>query len=202
MRNYKDLFFWENQRRIKELKIFLEDIVAYVKNYQKNNQTELTAIRNRIMLKSNKIEGIFLQANVLPIMSYGSMASGYAAHNITSEIPFFVREQFGILGGDDDTLLKIQDMYLRTVGLYEDNKIRSILNIANPFLYIKIATDIFLIPLYKLFNVPGSKQNVGIWSFIKFIKNTIAYIATLWVLFQAFGVDVKIIYFIKNIHIE
>jgi hypothetical protein len=202
MRNYKDLFFWENQRRIEELEIFLGDISVYVQNYQKNNQTELVAIRNRIMLKSNKIEEIFLQANVIPIMSYGSMASGHVAHNITSEIPFFVKEQFGILGSDDDTLLKIQDMYLRTMGLYKDNRKRSIFNIVNPFLYIKIVTDIFLVPLFKLFNVPESKQNVGIWNLIKSIKNIIAYIATIWILFQAFGADVKIISFIKNIHIK
>lgn len=197
MRQYKDLFFWENKRSLEMISSYLMKISDYLEAYSSNDQTKVEKIRTEMMIDSEEIEDIFWSSGVSPYMSYGSGFGGYKNYSMVSSIPFFIRVQFDTLGHTDDTLLKIRDCYLRVIGMYQKNTFRSVINILNPFLYIKLLSNIFILPLFYLFDVPENKRDSAIWRLIKLFINCISFVATIWIPLQVLGLDRHIINLFK-----
>lgn len=150
----------------------------YVDAFKKVDLKKQNELRTRLILDAPKAEAGLLGANVPHWMDYGSPAGGYKRMSITHELPEFVKNQFSTLGAEDDTLAKIDDMFLRAIGIYENNRLRSLLNIFNPFLWINALVRLLLLPIFTILDIRPSKQERGFWWFLQVFLRIPAYYIT------------------------
>lgn len=197
MREYKDLFIWENLQNIKILENYLHTIKEYRKSCEENKRSKTDSLRENLMMDSEQIENLLLMAGVLPVTSYGAPALGYRTMNIVYSLPFFIQTSDNPLNRGNDQLNQIYDYYNRAIGVYKRNQFRSLINIINPFLYIRMLSNLLLEPLFYLFSVSKEQQESGIWRILRLILNVLAYIASIWVLIEKFNIDKLIETFIN-----
>lgn len=169
MKKHTSLFLWENNRNLNILLEYRKIFHNYFEAYRKEDPKAISELRTRLVMNAPKAEEALVNANVYPWMEYGSQAGGYRQISITHELPEFVKNQVSRLGSEDDTLAKIDDMYLRAIGIYGNNKLHSLLNMFNPFLYINALVKIFLLPFFTILDVKPIKQDNGIWWFLQLL---------------------------------
>lgn len=178
MKKYTSMFYWENNDHINSLHEYRKSFHEYVDAYKEDDLQHQSELRAKLIVNAPKAEAGLLGANVPHWMDYGSRAGGYRQMSITHELPELVRNQFSTLGAEDDTLSKIDDMYLRAIGIYEDNKRRAFFNTFNPFLYINALVKLLLLPIFTILDVKPSKQERGLWWILQLILRIPAYYIT------------------------
>lgn len=178
MKKYTSMFYWENNKNLTRLLSYRKTFHDYVSAFEKQNKNNLNKLRTSIIIQAPKIETALLGANILPWMDYGSRAGGYRSMSLTHELPEFVKNQFSTLGSEDDTLQKIDDIYLRAIGIYEDNRLRSILNVFNPFLYINALVKVLLLPIFTILDIKPANQDSGVWHVFQIALRIPAYYIT------------------------
>ena len=178
MKKYSAMFYWENNSNLQSLINYRKTFHEYIQSYENNESIKLKELRTDLIISSPKVESALFSVNILPWMDYGSQASGYRRMSITHEIPEFVKCQYDLLGHDDETLQKIDDVYLRAIGIYQNNKIQSLLNVINPFLYINIFVKVLLLPIFTIFDIKPIKQESGMWLILQFVLRIPAYYIT------------------------
>lgn len=172
------MFFWQNYKQLKIVSEYRNVFHKYVESYSKENLKKLAELRSKLITDAPKVENAFISSNVPHWMDYGSPASGYRKMSITHELPEFVKNQFDILGNSDDTLQKIDDMYLRVISIYSNNVKRSIINTFNPFLYVNYLVSILFLPIFTIFDIKPEKRENGIWHLLQILMRFPAYYVT------------------------
>lgn len=178
MKNHTSLFFWENCLNLSKLTSYYQLLQDYKKAYQGDDRMRLRELRNMVIMDAPRAESALMAVGILPFMTYGSRATGSVSISITHQFPELVKKQYTILGRDDDTLEKVDDMYLRAIGIYKGNKIRSILNSFNPFLYVNMLVKVLMLPVYSVLDVPEENQDRGFWSLFQLLLRIPSYYIT------------------------
>ncbi len=178
MKRFTSMFYWENSHHLNSLLEYRKSFHESVDAYKESALHQQTELRAKLIVNAPKAEAGLLGANVPHWMNYGSRAGGYRQMSITHELPELVRNQFSTLGAEDDTLSKIDDMYLRAIGIYENNKRRAFFNIFNPFLYINALVKLLLLPIFTILDIKPAKQERGVWWFLQLILRIPAYYIT------------------------
>jgi hypothetical protein len=178
MKRYTSMFYWENMTQLNTLLKYRNTFHQYVDAYRNEQNTKISELRTKLIIGAPKAESALLSANLYHWMDYGSRAGGYRRMSITHELPEFVKNQFSTLGSDDDTLQKIDDIYLRAIAIYDNNKLRSLFNIINPFLYINSLVRILFSPIFAIFDIKPINQDSGIWLVLQIIFRLPAYYIT------------------------
>lgn len=178
MKTFASMFPWENTRQLNRLVGYRKTFHEYTEAYNHKDSINLNVLRGVLITNAPKAEMALLGANVPHWMQYGSQAGGYNQVSITHELPQLVKNQFSVLGNSDDTLQKIDDMYIRAIGIYESNKLRAFLNLFNPFLYINIIVKLIFIPIFTIFDINPIQQETGVWKVLQTILRIPTYYIT------------------------
>lgn len=185
MRDYNSILYWENKKRIQALESFRSDLVEYynkskydlIAGVRATNNKDGNSISKRISEHKNIINSYVTKAGVSPyVTKYPAPAvGGYPLTiNLINEAfklsPLFVSES------------NLFDVIDQAIGVYKHNKISSIINIFNPFFYIRLIinsiSDFLVTPIKLLF----PKINVKPFKFILSCVQWIFYLyqAYLW----------------------
>lgn len=171
MESYKNITIFENQKRIKELVEFRELIVNY---FNEEDDFEKQRLRSKINIKLQKIHSLIEESGVLTLAFYTSppILGGKKETIELLQVIFNLNSYNGIQPND------ITDPIERSIGVYEDDKINSILRTINPFFWInKIIKIIVKIP-FDILGVAGFPQVKIEESFFGKIIKFILYLIT------------------------
>lgn len=196
MRNKKDLFIWENLQAEHKLKGFFENLNKYCNYYSEDKILESEKLRVNMMKDAKEIEDLFWIAGTPPIMSLGSRAAGMQQLSIVQSFPKIIESSYESFGSIS-IFNTARDMYLRVIGIYEKNRLRSLLNIINIFLFIRVVISIFLNPVFEIFNVDENAQRKGVWGGIVKLINLIGYLIVIWELITLLGLNQKVLEYFK-----
>ncbi len=190
MRDYKDLFFWENTQRLIRLEEYISLMNDYQNSYTEGKPKESREIRTQLMEKAPLIREILSSAGVNPIRTYGSDAIGYETYDITMSHPYFVKlfEETPLI--NDSILDDTEDIYHYAVGVYKNNKKRSFINVINPLFYLRLLSQIILRGLLYILSVPQEQKNSTPWKILGVIIEVTTNIITIWIGIKALGIDV------------
>ena len=137
MRSYNHIPYWENKKRTQILSEFRQLVEEYYANLRHTNlgdtivTTNAEAIRRKINYILDKAHRIILLSGVSPKIYYSPPpAIGGLAGNIDLIINLFHLHDFQI--GRREVL----DVIDRAIGIYIENKKRSIVRTFNPFYWI------------------------------------------------------------------
>ena len=158
MRNYKRLFIWENINRTTDLIEFRNLIVQYFDNTQlslssvKENE-EARKARRKINLVMQKTHNFILEAGVSPDIIYRHPPSiGGRSEVIDLVSDIFHLHNFGV---SPELLL---DCIERAIGVYQNDKIKSIFRTTNPFFWAYLILDFIISIPFRLLGLVGFDQ--------------------------------------------
>lgn len=178
MKKYTAMFYWENNKYLNKLINFRTIFHKYANAYEKQEQDQVSKLRAELIANAPLVEEAFLGVRMPYWMEYGSSAGGTTTISITHSLPELVKKQFTYVGSSDDTLAKVDDMYIRAISLYTSNNLHSILNIINPFLWINALVKLLFLPLFTILDIKPANQETGIWWILQFILRIPAYYVT------------------------
>jgi hypothetical protein len=184
MKNYKKIFFWQNNYRINQIKEFLDLYNNYVETFKStysddSYKEDRDKYESKIALKSGIIEQICFAMDYLdtPIreISYPFLPNKETMI-IPRDIPKIVKFQVNKPSifnryDDENYISDLKNYFLSILGKLESNKSQSLINTLNPFVYLSIFSDFLLSPLYNLFGVKEDKTMF--WKSIKILVQTI-----------------------------
>ncbi|HCC68063.1 TPA: hypothetical protein DEP90_02560 [Patescibacteria group bacterium] len=190
--NYKKISYFENRHRIKKLKKFKSLAIKYFKNTQKSFYNR-ECVENSIAQKTrSQINSISPHVNLI------IRSSGIPTSIIYTPPPMIGGSQQEIDLFDNIFLLhqydinkeQIFDIIEKSIGVYEYDKILSIIRTINPFFWInRILSYIANIP-FEIFKSFGFEINSErpLFKILGFIFYLITVIASLIAILQAFEV--------------
>jgi len=193
----KHLFFRENQYRLTAISDFYKKICDYTKFASECDDDNMRKTQQYLAFNSAKIDKIFYESGIKPSMWYWSHAMWYIERSITLDIPFFTKEA---LNSEDwwsisaNVLGDIENYYQRTIWIYSNNKTRSLLNIVNPFEYIRRISKLLVSPIVQIFNTNYDNKVIKTVQWI--IKLIIDWWA-MWQIIQYLWYDQYIVNFIR-----
>ena len=183
MRKHSDLFYWENQHRLKKLKEFREITIGF---FNADNSSEgYYNKRSELNLKTEEAHGYIKAAGVrsVIVLTPPPLIGGYPIridlfqdiHNLHRAI----------------RPIQVIDTIEKAIGVYLSNVSSSILRTINPFFYMyRLIDTVTTIPI-RLFRVLGFSEDVLDCSYIvriyKFITQTIIWVSALLTLLHRFG---------------
>ena len=143
MRFYNKIPVWENSRRLKKLYEFRELILQYFNNSRSEwmadgriEEDEARTARVAINRSMDEVHYIVLYSGISPsIIWTPAPAVGGYRQNIDLIQNIFNLQAFRV---DPNKILDFLD---RSIGIYESNRIPSLLRALNPFFYIGLVLD-------------------------------------------------------------
>jgi hypothetical protein len=100
-------------------------------------------------------------------------------------------------GGNPYIMNSVKNIYLKLIGLYEENKIKAWLNTIFPVGFIlRLPAKIVKFLINSIFDIQISDQNI-IWKIISFPINLITYVLSLFQFLDRIGYSSKLDSFIK-----
>lgn len=134
MRNIKTLFVWENKRRIEILTKFGKNYDSYLS--AKHANSEAGKYRSAMNHDFAEVRLFLKQAGSYAIISrMDPPALGGRVYDIDLLANIFRLEELEV--GSKEMF----DLLERSVGIYDNNHIRSIINVFNPLLYLYLVTQ-------------------------------------------------------------
>lgn len=156
MRPYDKIFIWENRNRVKLLKEFRNLVIEYYNNVERNSffsvkeNEKATKLRTKINLILDKIYWIIKSANVeTSIFYFPPPAVGGYSLDIDLICNIFNLARYEI------SPQQVLDHIERAIGIYEEDKIKSLLRTFNPFTWIMLIIEYLATLPFKFLEILG-----------------------------------------------
>ena len=184
---YKKITYWENRKRVKLLSKFRDLVVDYFNNVEynflhiKENQNTLR-IRQEINLHLDRVYSYIIYTGVNPKIYYSPPpAVGGIAGNIDLIHNIFNLHMFDI------PVQNLIDFIDRAIGIYEEDKINSLLRTFNPFFWLGRLVDFIVgIPFKFIGKIGFNREKVEASIVGKIIKGILYLLVTASTAFLTF----------------
>ena len=163
---YKKITYWENRKRVKSLSKFRDLVIDYFNNVEydflhiKENQDAIR-IRQEINLRLNRVYSYIIYSGVNPEFYYSPPpAVGGIAGNIDLIHNIFNLHTFGA-HAIQNLIQNLIDFIDRAIGIYEEDKINSLLRTFNPFFWLERLVDFIVgIPFKFIGKIGFNREKV------------------------------------------
>lgn len=143
MKYYTKITYWENKNRLNDLIEFRNMVIEYFNNIKYTDfgfeiieNPKAREIRTKINLMINRIHKIILSSGINPSIFYSPPpAIGGISGSIDLIYNMFYLHQYKI---KPDNIIDIID---RSIGIYIDNTINSLIRTINPFYWLGLLID-------------------------------------------------------------